>query len=440
MNDPTRARVSIVTFGCRVNQYESEMMRRVLLDERMEVVDSNAEVYLLNACTVTALAERKARQAARRIRAMHPEARIVLVGCLADAVERGLAQFAEADLLAGNAWKTHPEELVAAARQGRRGLLPRGPAGSLDAERAGAPADRVRAYLKVQDGCSHACTYCRPTLVRGPSRSKSADAAFAEAAALVAAGVPELVVTGVDLADYGGRDRALPTLLLRLLELRNLRRVRLASLNIDGVSDALLAAFRSDDRLCRHFHLPAQSGDDAILAAMGRPYTAAVYRDVVARVRDALPNATFGTDLIVGFPGESDDALERTCRLIEDVRFSNLHVFRYSPRPGTPAAALAGVVPVEAERRRAERVADAWRPVRERLLDGRRGRVEDVLVEERTGRQHRGYTSDYIRVTFDASTARPVGVEHPVRITRTLPDGLEGVSEDRDDSDGTHPA
>ncbi|MGD9675440.1 MAG: MiaB/RimO family radical SAM methylthiotransferase [Candidatus Bipolaricaulia bacterium] len=438
MSDPTRSRVSILTFGCRVNQYESEMMRRVLLDGRMEVVDSNADVYLLNACTVTALAERKARQAARRLRATHPEARIVLVGCLADAVERGLTRFAEADLLAGNAWKTRVADVVAAAQQGRRGFLPRPAPAALDAERAGPPANRVRAYLKVQDGCSHACTYCRPTLVRGPSRSKSADAAFAEAAALVAAGVPELVVTGVDLADYGGRDRALPPLLLRLLELRNLRRLRLGSLNIDGVDDALLSVFRRDDRLCRHFHLPAQSGDDAILAAMGRPYTAAAYRDVVSRVRDNLPDATFGTDLIVGFPGESPDALERTCRLIEDVRFSNLHVFRYSPRPGTPAAALAGVVPVEVGRRRAERVADAWRPVREQLLDGRRGRVEDVLVEERAGRQHCGYTSDYLRVTFDASVPCSIGMEHPVRITRALPDGLEGVSDDRDDSDRTH--
>jgi threonylcarbamoyladenosine tRNA methylthiotransferase MtaB len=193
--------------------------------------------------------------------------------------------------------------------------------------------------------------------------------------------------------------------------------------------------FRRDPRLSRHLHVPAQSGDDAVLAAMGRRYTTAAYRAAIQRVREALPQATFGTDLMVGFPGETEDAFERTCRLVEDVRFSNLHVFRFSPRPGTPAASMADAVPSPVQRSRAERILDAWRPVLGRLLDGRIGTVEDVLVEDRDGGRYHGYTADYIRVTFDSPTPRPVGRECPVRITRASAEGLEGVSEDRDDSD-----
>jgi threonylcarbamoyladenosine tRNA methylthiotransferase MtaB len=435
VSDSTGRPVALLTFGCRVNQYESEMMRRALLDLGLEVGDAGADVFLLNACTVTALAERKARQAARRIRTAHPEATIVLIGCLADAVERGLARFVEADLAAGNSWKPRVGDVVDAARSGRRGLLLPAPPLPLDVERAGCPQGRVRAYLKVQDGCAHACTYCRPAAVRGASRSKSLDAAWKEAAAMVASGVPEIVVTGVDLAGYGDAAAALPALLLRLLELPNLRRLRIASLNVEGLTRALVDAFRLDARLCRHFHVPAQSGDDDVLAAMKRPYTAANYRRAIDGVRDVLPDATFGTDLIVGFPGETEPAFARTCLLVEDVRFSNLHVFRYSSRAGTPAAALAGQVPAEVQRRRAERLLDVWGPVLRDLLDGRRGTVEDVLVEERDGDLYRGYTSDYVRVVFSSATPCPVGAECRVRITATSTEGLEGVSEHRDDPD-----
>jgi threonylcarbamoyladenosine tRNA methylthiotransferase MtaB len=428
-------RVAIVTFGCRVNQYESAMMARALSRLGAEVVEGEADVVVLNACTVTALAERKARHAARQARTAGPAAVVVLIGCLADAVECGVARFAEADLIAGNCWKARIGEVVGAVLGGRRGLLPRAPLLPLDAERAAAPTVRVRAYLKVQDGCAHACTYCRPTLVRGPSRSKSLAVALEEAAELVRNGVPEIVVTGVDLAAYGAPDASLPALLGRLLELRDLRRLRIASLNVDGVTDRLLEVFRRDPRLSRHLHIPAQSGDDAVLAAMGRRYTTAAYRAAILRAREALPQATFGTDLIVGFPGETEDAFERTCRLVEDVRFSNLHVFRFSPRPGTPAASMADAVPSPVQRSRAERILDAWRPVLGRLLDGRIGTVEDVLVEDRDGGRHHGYTADYIRVAFDSPTPRPIGRECPVRITRASAEGLEGVSEDRDDPD-----
>ncbi|MEN6368104.1 MAG: tRNA (N(6)-L-threonylcarbamoyladenosine(37)-C(2))-methylthiotransferase MtaB [Thermotogota bacterium] len=428
-------RVAIVTFGCRVNQYESEMMARTLSNLGAEVVDGELDVIVLNACTVTALAEKKARQAARRVRTAHPAAAIILLGCLADAVERGVTHFAEADLLAGNCWKARIGEVVAAAVGGRRGLLPRTPPLPLDVERGAASAVRVRAYLKIQDGCAHACTYCQATLVRGPSRNKSLDVAFEEAAHLVRDGVPEIVVTGVNLAEYGELGVSLPALLVRLLELPDLRRLRIASLNVNGVTARLLDAFRCDPRLCRHFHIPVQSGDDAVLAAMGRRYTAAAYRAAIARVREALPQATFGTDLIVGFPGETEEAFERTCRLVEDIRFSNLHVFRFSPRPGTPAASLTDTVPSSVQRARAESILDVWHPVLGRMLDERIGTVEDVLVEDRDGGRYHGYTSDYIRVAFDSAALCPIGKESPVRITGTSAEGLEGVSEDRDDSD-----
>ena len=211
-------------------------------------------------------------------------------------------------------------------------LLPPPPA--LDDESSAGPSRRVRAYLKVQDGCSGACTYCRAVQLRGAARSKSVCAAVAEARRLVADGFPEIILTGVNLAEYDAPDGRLATLARQLLDTPGLARLRLASINVSGLSDDLLDVAKSDRRFCPHFHVPLQSGDDAVLREMRRPYTSAQYRRALENVRRRLPDATFGADVIVGFPGEDDAAFAATCRMIEDVGFANLHVFRFSSRLG----------------------------------------------------------------------------------------------------------
>ena len=428
----TRPRISILTHGCRTNQYESDAMRRSLASEYADV-SGEADVYILNGCTVTALAERKARQAARRLRRKSPGALVILIGCVADAVVQNLTRFDEADLIAGGAWKHQIGTVIAAGLDGVRGVLPEPPASvTLDSQRSDGPRGRVRALLKIQDGCSLACTYCRPTQMRGPSQSKSIAAAVAEAHALVEHGFPEIVLTGINIAQYAPAGARLHNLADSILRAPKLLRLRIASINPSGITDALLDAFCADARLCPHFHIPLQSGDNRVLATMSRGYTAAEYQRCIARVRNRLPHATFGADVMVGFPGEDERAFASTCAVVEHVGFSNLHIFRYSPRPGTPAACLAHPVPEAEKRRRAELLESAWRSRLRGLLDNRIGTTQDVLVEERRDGRLCGYTRDYMYASFDSTAEIPIGVERAVRITGAAEDHLRGEDDDRD--------
>ena len=431
-----RPRVSILTLGCRVNQYESDAMRgRLSTDYTIADADApETDVILLNACTVTALAEKKARQTARRARRAHPDAVIVLVGCLADAVAQGLTRFAEADVLAGNAWKGRIEEAVAAALDGGRGLLPTIGPGSLSRERADGPSGRVRAFLKIQDGCSRACTYCRTTQVRGDPRSKPLNDIVREAADLVVGGYPEIVLTGINLAEYAAGDASLADAVRAVFGVDDLKRLRLASIDPSGVTEDLLDAIASDPRACRHLHVPLQSGDDGVLRRMARGYSAAEYLAAIDRARDRLPDATFGADVIVGFPGEDDDAFAATCGVVDRVGYVNLHVFRYSVRPGTPAARLDDDVPGDVKHRRSDAVIARWRDGLRKLLDKRIGSIQHVLVEERRGAVWQGYSDDYVPIRFASSAALTIGSIVPVRIAHAGEQHLEGVHDDRADA------
>jgi len=427
-------RVSIFTFGCRVNQYDSETMRAILA-HHFTFVDKEPDVAILNACTVTQLAERKARQLARRLRRERPATHILVVGCLADAVSKGVAQFSEADLLAGNTWKHRIEDVVRRALAGDRGSLPEIAAEALDVESVYGSPRRLRAYLKVQDGCSGTCSYCRPTQVRGPSRSKSLCAAADEAARLVRLGHPEIVITGVNLAEYTPPDGDLASLMRAVLANDGLRRLRLASINSSGITDRLLEVFSDNPRVCPHFHIPLQSADDRILPAMKRSYTSTDYRHALQKIRQHIPNATLGTDIIVGFPGEDASAFAASQRAVEEFEYVNLHVFRYSSRQGTAAATLGTQVPEAEKRQRAEALNAVWSPIRRRLLDRRICTTQDVLVEENRDSHWRGYTRDYISVHFDRSTDVAVGIERPVRIIAAVADHLKGVDDDQQEAD-----
>lgn len=421
-----RPRVAMLTFGCRVNQYETEAMS-MLLRPTCDLVDEGADVYILNGCSVTALAEKKARQAARRLRSRSPEAIILVTGCLADSVARGMTAFGLADVIAGNAWKTRIHDAVAQALAGHRGPLPPLQSAPLDCETSSGTPRRIRAYLKIQDGCSGVCAYCRAVQLRGASRSKSFGAALAEGRRLLAAGFPEIILTGVNLAEYAPRDGSLAALAQGLLELQGLARLRLASINVAGLTDELLAVCEKDARFCPHFHVPLQSGDDGVLRAMRRPYTSAEYRETVRRVRERLPHATLGADVIVGFPGEDEAAFDATCRVVEDVGFSNLHVFRFSSRKGTEAASLSAAVPEATARDRAARLASLWRPIRRRVLDARVGKIEDVLTEARRGSKFYGHTAGYLEAAFTSGEPVPAGTVCRVRVAKATEDGLEGV-------------
>ncbi|HHR85259.1 MAG TPA: tRNA (N(6)-L-threonylcarbamoyladenosine(37)-C(2))-methylthiotransferase MtaB [Candidatus Acetothermia bacterium] len=412
----TRPRVALITFGCRVNQYETQMMREVL-ESRHEIVTRCADIYIINACTVTSLAERKARQMIHRLRRESPGAKIIVIGCVGDAVVSGLSKLDQVDLVAGNAWKTRINEVVDRVLAGEAGILPSESPSPMQNEHISAQPERIRAFLKVQDGCDLACTFCRTTQVRGPSRSKPVAAIVDEALSLVKNGYPEIVLTGINLAQFAPPDGTVASLVKELLNIEGLRRLRLASINPYGIDDELVRAFADSDRACPHFHIPLQSGDDDVLRSMARGYSREFYLSRVELIRRDIPQATFGADIIVGFPGESTDAFRNTLSMIEQVRFANLHLFRYSPRAGTIAARMGDQVPESVKRTRAEEAEHVYRTTQRDLFSGCIGRVLSVLLEEKTeDGKWRGYTRGYIDTHVHTAMAHVPGDEVDVRI------------------------
>ena len=412
----TNPRIGLITFGCRVNQYETQMMRE-LLALRYEIVSADADLYVINACTVTSLAERKARQTVHRLRREAPAAKIIVIGCVGDAVANGLSRLEQVDLIAGNGWKTRIDEVVDRALAGETGLLPSAPPVPMKKERISGQSGRIRAFLKVQDGCDFACTFCRTTQVRGPSRSKSVEAIVDEARGLVENGYPEIVLTGINLAQFAPPVGDLASLSEKLLQVDGLLRLRLASINPYGIDEQLVTVFSSSERACPHFHIPLQSGDDDVLTAMARGYTRAFFSSRVELIRRTIPQAKFGADIIVGFPGESDAAFAETLQMIEEVRLANLHLFRYSPRAGTIAARARNQVPETVKHERAEEAERAFRTIQHDLFSSYVGTSVNVLLEEETeDGGWRGYTRGYVDTQVHTTVSHDPGDEVAVRV------------------------
>ncbi len=394
----------IVTFGCRLNTYESEVIR-----ERASAAGLN-DVVIFNTCAVTAEATRQARQAIRRARREKPGHRIIVTGCAAQVDPKMFAAMPEVDQVLGNA------EKLASRSYGTTGEKVR--AGDIMAVRHTADdqisgiAGRTRAFVAVQNGCDHRCTFCIIPFGRGNSRSVPVAQVIAQVRGLVEAGTPEIALTGVDITAWGGDLPGAPKLghLVKsvLDAVPELKRLRLTSLDMVEVDDELMAAIGGDPRLMPHFHLSLQAGDDMILKRMKRRHSRADALAFCAAVRRVRPDAVFGADLIAGFPTETEEMFANTLSLVGEVGLTYLHVFPFSPRPGTPAARMPQVegslVRERARRLRAEGEAQL-----SRFLKGEVGRRREVLVE--TG--DLGRTPHYaaVRLAAPAETGRIVDVE-----------------------------
>ena len=376
------ADAEIVTFGCRLNSFESEVIRGHAAAAGL------SDTVVVNTCAVTAEAERQARQAIRKAHRERPEARIVVTGCAAQIDPDSFAAMPEVDRVLGNAEKLEAGswQRLGAGDGGERVAV-----GDIMAVRETAAhliegfAERSRAFVQVQQGCDHRCTFCIIPFGRGPSRSLPVGAVVEQVRALVAGGYAEVVLTGVDITDYGkdlpGRP-SLGQLVRRLLRLvPELPRLRLSSLDPVEVDDALIQALAEESRLCPHLHLSLQAGDDLLLKRMKRRHSRADALALVARARAARPDVVFGADLIAGFPTESAAQFANTLALVEDCGLTYLHVFPYSPRPGTPAARMPQV-PAALRKERAARLRAAGERARARFLESRIGTAAAVLVEK----------------------------------------------------------
>ena len=400
-------RVAIHTLGCKVNQYESQAMEELLQARGHTLVpfDGEADAYLINSCTVTAVSDKKSRQAVRQVRRRAPEALIALCGCYPQVSPEQAAALG-ADLVGGTGDRVaFLDKLEALARDQEAGgeVLLDDPFRRMDFEvlPAGGLAGRTRAMLKVEDGCTNFCTYCIIPYARGRVRSLPLDQAAAEAARLAGEGYRELVVTGIELSGYG-RDLPGRPSLARLIETVCRAapglRVRLGSLEPRTVTEDFCRTLADLPNLCPHFHLSLQSGYDATLARMGRKYTSDDYAQTVERLKRWFDRPAVTTDLIVGFPGETEEKFAASLDLVRRCGLARVHVFPYSRRQGTPAAAMPDQVPNAVKAARAHRAGEALGQLHTTWLAGWVGQRVDVLFEEEKDGWWRGYGPQYMEV------------------------------------------
>ncbi len=391
--------IELLTFGCRLNLAESDRMRE--LAEAAGLADT----IIVNTCAVTAEAERQARQAIRRARRQRPGATIVVTGCGAQIDAARYGGMSEADHCIGNAEKLRAETWIGLKRATRLNPAARVQVGDImrapPAPSAVVGDQRTRAFVEVQQGCDHRCTFCVIPYGRGPSRSLPIDQAVAALRPLVAGGVREIVLTGVDLMSWGGDlpDRpTFATLVRALLEqVPDLPRLRLSSLDPAEIDEGLIALYATQERLMPHLHLSLQAGDDLILKRMKRRHDRAQALAVIGRLRAARPDCAIGADLIAGFPTEDAAMFARSLALIDEARLDVVHVFPYSPRPGTPAARMKQLAP-QVVQARAAGLRTAGAAAHRRFLARQVGRLASVLVE-RSGR--RGHTENFAAVRLD---------------------------------------
>ncbi len=401
-------RVAFRTFGCRLNQYDSEAMRTLLEgDESYETAAPGevADVYVVNTCSVTARADASARKAIRRLRKEHPEAKLVVAGCYAQRAPKEIAQLAGVSLVLGTPDRANIVEEITAAK-GEAPRIAVSPV-EMESEFLNVPVTdmlgHTRAVVKVQDGCNQACSYCIIPQTRGHSVSREPQQVIEQVAGLVSGGYPEVVISGVHVGDYGldlaNSDWDLPRLLRALLAVPGLERLRLSSIEPASINHELIDLMASDRRFARHFHIPLQSGSDSVLERMGRRYRAADFSELVARIAATIPDCGIGSDLICGFPGETEDDFEQTLERLRAAPLSYLHAFPYSVRPGSPAEAFGDRVPGDIKK---QRVRMAKRLVSEKNEHFRRAQVGQrmrVLFERVKGKDYSaGWSDNYLRV------------------------------------------
>jgi len=384
----------VVTFGCRLNACESQAIRE------QAAADGVTDAVVFNTCAVTSEAVRQARQAIRKARRERPGARVIVTGCAAQIDPAAFAAMPEVDLVLGNSEKIAPGALLETQDEVRvRDIMSvRGAAGRFTS----GFGERARAYVEIQNGCDHRCTFCVIPFGRGNSRSVPADVVVDQVRRLSDAGYAEVVLTGVDLTSWGGDLAETPTLgslvSLILRSVSGLARLRLSSIDAAEIDPDLIHCLGSEPRLAPHLHLSLQAGDDLILKRMKRRHSRADALQLVAAVRRARPDIALGADLIAGFPTETDSAFENTVSLVEEAGLAFVHVFPFSPRPGTPAARMPQLARALIKER-AARLRAAADAALVRHLDRQRGRTITALVE----REGQARAADFTEVAFEGA-------------------------------------
>lgn len=422
------AKIAFYTLGCKVNQADTASMENMFLRSGHQLVsfDGEADVYIINTCVVTNTGQRKSRQTIHRAIRKNPNALIVVTGCYPQTAAEEVKAIAGVDMIIGNQDRAQIVQLVEERLAHRQ-------TDTLDAVHkltastafeemaAGDITDKTRAFLKIQEGCNQFCTYCIIPYARGPLRSRSLESIRTETQRLISAGFKEIVLIGIHLGCYGKENPDGPTLydaVKTVLDVPGVQRLRLGSLESVEVEPRLLTLMQEDARFCRHLHLPLQSGCDKTLQAMHRPYTTAKFRTLLADIKTKVPDIAITTDVIAGFPGETEADFETTCKFAESCGFSKMHIFPFSARKGTPAEKFAGAVTEAVKKERADILGRIDETMHKTFLQAMVGQTAEVLFEQPAGEDYfEGLTGNYQRV-FVKSGGRNLGGEIlPVKIT-----------------------
>ncbi|MBI3041160.1 MAG: tRNA (N(6)-L-threonylcarbamoyladenosine(37)-C(2))-methylthiotransferase MtaB [Chloroflexi bacterium] len=373
-------KVALDTLGCKVNQAEAEFLARQLAEAGYSLVSlvDEADVYILNTCTVTHTADSKSRRLLRAAHRRNPDARLVVTGCYAQRVPQELAQIEGVSLVIDNGEKPHLLRLLQeCGGLSRLTSIPGGQASHYH------PVLRTRAFIKVQDGCNSFCAYCIVPLVRGRGHSLPVDRVVAEVSRRVAEGYQEVVLTGTEVGSYHHNGVSLKGLLEHILAETNITRLRLSSLQPQEISPELIGLWR-DRRLCPHFHLSLQSGSDAVLQRMKRGYCVSEYQEAVALIRTLVLNVAITTDIIVGFPGETGEEFEESYQLCRQLQFARIHVFPYSQRNGTEAARLPHQISAQVQKERRQKILALAETSARNFRQQFSGKVRPVLWEKQS--------------------------------------------------------
>jgi len=422
VNESEKLRVAFDCIGCKLNRAEAEFLSGQFARAGYLLVPptDEADIYILNTCTVTHVADRKSRHWLRRTHRRHPGSRLVAIGCYAERAPEELGRLPGVSLVVGNEQKQHLLELLEAAgcQNGSNDT------GRVISSGVGT-AFRTRAFIKAQDGCNNFCSYCIVPLVRGREENLPADDVVAEVRKRVDDGYKEVVITGTEVGSYSFDGLNLKGLLERILAETGVARLRLSSLQPQEISTELIGLWR-DERLCRHFHLSLQSGSDGVLGRMKRHYTVGEYRRAVSLIRGTVPDTAITTDIIVGFPGETETEFQESYEFCRQMGFARIHVFPYSPRPGTEAALMRPMVSDKVKKLRSQCMLvlaeESARDFGQRFL----GRTVTVLWEQKTGGVWSGYTDNYIKVYVRKSEDLS-GKLLPVKLAEVYKDGMWGA-------------
>ena len=408
-------KVSFYTLGCKVNQYETNAMAQKFKEAGYEIVDMNddiSDICIVNTCTVTNMSDRKSRHSLRRVKEKNPSAIIAAVGCYAQVAKNDLEKMSEIDIVLGNEEKANIVQYVEEfmENQNENKLIEiEDIANKKEFEDMGqiTYTEKTRAFIKVQDGCNQFCSYCIIPYARGRVRSRNAESIIKEITQIAQNGIKEVVITGIHVASYGrdfGNENGLIELLEKINEIEGIKRIRLGSLEPKIITEEFMQRLSKLEKMCHHFHLSLQSGCDETLKRMNRKYTTDEVKEIIERLRRYYDDVMLTTDIIVGFPGETEEEFEATYQFLKEVKLYKMHVFQYSPRKGTRAAVMPNQIDGNIKEARSKKLIELSNENQKMYNQQLVGKEVEVLFEDREEGDgityFRGHTQNYILVKY----------------------------------------